>query len=228
MLNRLKKFTLIELLVVVAIIGILASFLIPTLGRARESARSILCLNNLKQITLAINMYDYDDEDVMPQMDKIDRFLIVNNRGGEGDQKSLWNCPSAGDGDGVVTEEEPICYTFSLNSLSWVGKKKITDIVNASSTLILTDGRMNMPWGSWIFMDPWYGLSGYHNWETPNSANKEDTVYVAEADVDGAGSPSGTRYLHNGNKTTNAGFFDGHATAVKRYGFNKGNFISAW
>lgn len=62
MLRRSKGFTLIELLVVIAIIGILAAMLFPVFARAREAARKIQCLSNVKNIAMAMQMYltDYD------------------------------------------------------------------------------------------------------------------------------------------------------------------------
>ena len=61
-----KKFTLIELLVVVAIIGILASLLLPSLSRARETAKRAVCASNEKQIGSAMAMYHSAFDDSYP------------------------------------------------------------------------------------------------------------------------------------------------------------------
>ncbi|HEX5323298.1 MAG TPA: DUF1559 domain-containing protein [Capsulimonadaceae bacterium] len=64
--STVRGFTLIELLVVIAIIAILAAILFPVFAQAREKARAISCISNLKQVGLAIAMYNQDFDELMP------------------------------------------------------------------------------------------------------------------------------------------------------------------
>jgi len=67
--NRARAFTLVELLVVIAIIAILAALLLPVLSRAKMTAQSIACVNNLKQLQLCFQLYLADNDD----------YLVPNN-----------------------------------------------------------------------------------------------------------------------------------------------------
>jgi prepilin-type N-terminal cleavage/methylation domain-containing protein len=60
--HTFKRFSLIEILIVVAIIGILASFLMPSLSKARRTAREAVCKNNLKQLYMTEMLFADDNE----------------------------------------------------------------------------------------------------------------------------------------------------------------------
>ena len=205
--HKLKRgFTLIELLVVISIIALLVSILLPALGRARESARTVDCATKHKQLYLAWAMYAFDHDDRISRVfhgwedpDYEDGWWVyvlepyighINYSWGFQDwQEKLW-CPSkaspldmesSGGQRWIGMNQELDPYTNSMhNALSQV---RLSSFVSPAETVVFSDS------GSHI-----YGL--FWTWK-----------YFT--------------YRHGGMRTSNFAFADGHVSpATTRTSFD--------
>ena len=140
--NRGRAFTLVELLLVIAVIAILAALMLPVLSGAKARAKRTTCLNNIKQINLAIHVYAGNNEDKLPDAGPVTyiscKELIKGDLGLHGPasaQDEIFTCPA----DTFYFDENTAAYQpkghheqfgYDFSSYSFNGLNLLTNYPN--------------------------------------------------------------------------------------------------
>ena len=151
-------FTLIELLVVIAIIAILASMLLPSLGKAKDAAKTAVCINNHKQIGLAIFSYAGDWADAMLPSEH------TVSAGSQESTSSLYVWGNAPCGIGILAAQGYLPSKDASQPITGDNRNKIYDCP------IGTCFEGNGNWSDYSYIRD--GYDGYYNNYTPAVSNR--------------------------------------------------------
>ena len=211
-------FTLIELLVVVAIIAVLASLLLPALGKSRESARMAYCLNNMKSLAASNTMYaDDNDEYVATAIPKGLTPWMYTLAEYAGNTNASWHCPTSG-GNEAKLSQPPEYYRFRGNAAIGINAWGFLGRDNSNNLLIYRLSKFTRPSDIIFCADTRTGdeyiASGGASSSLANNAYAYMRPDLAVAPIETAVSIQGYFVRHRASQAINCGFLEGHVETI--------------